>query len=202
MNRSALLGSLTAILILAGVLQVNAQAALPGSTVSASSNSGQVTAKGESFKGFRFGTLVKDFYNIRKVRPLTTAHVAWDEDDCEFYSPNKDLEVGDFRIKREDIYLIFWQGRLFRIRIINTFRGSDEADLKFFSAMRAALTQKYGSAPSKEQVFTRYDGLYEWKTETLRIKLTYATLEYNWLELEQKLAKSLRKNTRITSNDI
>ncbi len=210
MNRYAVLGSLAAILVCAGVLGATTTSPLLRSTVSSSasaSSAGQATnqtpsAAGENFKGFRFGALVKDFYNIQKVRPLTAAHVAWDEEGCEFYSPARDIDIGDFRIKQSDVYLIFWKDRLLRVRIINTFSGREEADLKFFSAMRAALTQKYGNAPSKEQIFTRYDGQYEWKTQTLRVSLNYSSLEYSWAELERELAASFKKSTRINSSDI
>ena len=204
-----LLGSLAAILWIAGVLGATSTSPLLRTTVAsntpaaglAQTNQGSQPA-GENFKGFRFGAHRKDVYRILKVRPIRAAHVAEDEEGCEFYSPEKDIQIGDFTVRQGDIYLVFWKDRLMRIRIINTFSGMDDVDIKFFSAMRGALTQKYGNAPSKEQIFTRYDGLYEWKTPTLRVNLQYSMLEYGWIELERELAASLKKSTRINSNDI
>jgi hypothetical protein len=200
-----------ALIIFAGALSatttasplVRSTAVVPAGVAQTPASTNQnALAAGENFKGFRFGANLRDFYQINKVRPLTSSHVAGDEEGCQFYSPASDIQIGDFRIKQADIYLIFYKDRLLRVRIINTLNGRDEPDVKFFTGMRTALTQKYGNAPSKDQIFTKFDGRYEWKTETLRVSLSYSMLEYGWIELEKDLASANKQNTQIKSSDI
>jgi len=156
---------------------------------------------GENFKGFRFGAQLKTFKNIHKVRPAPVM-IESDENNCEFYGPAADLVIGDFTVSRSDVYLVFYKGQLVRIRLVNGFRSADDQDFRFFSAMRAALTEKYGKVQSEEPENTRFDGKYTWKTDTLRIVLTYSVLDYSWLGLERELRNEFKTPSKIKSTDL
>jgi hypothetical protein len=158
--------------------------------------------EGENFRGFRFGAPLSEFTNIHRVRPNSIL-IENDERTSEFYSPGWDIQIGDFTVCRSDFYLIFYKDRLARIRVVNSFRaGIDDQDYRFFSALRAALTQKYGKVQSSEPEHTRFDGRYTWTTDTLRIVLTYTLLEYAWLDIEREMQREFRTPIRINSTDL
>lgn len=210
MNRAIYIALIISIGLVSALFAVSVADPQTASPLSRAATSPEVTStaltqqipEGEGFKGFRFGAPLKDFFGIVKIRPLSPAHVAGDEENCEFYCPPKDLVFGDFKVRMSDVYLVFYKERLMRIRIFNTFSSRDDVDTRFFTAMRTALTQKYGNAPTKEQILTKFDGIYEWKTEKLRVGLSFTTLEYGWLALEKELAASMKKPSRISSSDI
>jgi hypothetical protein len=193
-----------ALVLVGGVLFAQTQAPLsPQASAGASSadpNEEQVPA-GENFKGFRFGAKLSEFKNIHKVYPGPVI-IESDEIACEFYGPTNDVVIGDFTVSRGNIYLVFYKEQLVRIRLVNNFRSVDDQDYRFFTAMRAALTEKYGKVQSEEPEDTRYDGKYTWKTNTLRIVLTYSVLDYCWLELERDLLKTFRTPSSIKGSDL
>ncbi|MDR2733686.1 MAG: hypothetical protein LBC99_03450 [Spirochaetota bacterium] len=156
---------------------------------------------GENFKGFYFGAKLKDFKNILKIRPAPVM-IDWDENGCDFYSPKADIVIGDFTVNRSDIYLVFYKEQLVRIRLVNNFRSVDDQDYRFFNALRTALMDKYGKVQSDEPEGTRFDGRYTWKTDKLRIVLTYSALDYNWLDLERELRSEFKTPSKITSTDL
>jgi len=162
---------------------------------------GDQAPAGENFKGFRFGAKLAEFKNIHKVRPAPVM-IDWDENGCEFYGPSADLVIGDFTVSRSDVYLVFYKDQLIRIRLVNGFRSTDDQDFRFFSAMRAALTDKYGKVQSEEPEDTRFDGKYTWKTDKLRIVLTYSVLDYTWLGLERELRNEFKTPSKIKSTDL
>jgi len=156
---------------------------------------------GENFKGFRFGANLNEFKTIRRANPSPVL-IAEDEVSCAHYGPGTGIEIGDFRVPPGDIYLVFYKDRLVRIRILNSFRSGNDQDHRFFTAMRGALSEKYGKAESEEPELTRYDGRYTWKTATLRVVLTYPMLEYTWLDLEREMYQEFKIPSRIKSTDL
>jgi hypothetical protein len=155
-----------------------------------------------SFREYELGQPLDRFPALKPRRPGNASHIKADEDGCEFYGLPEDIEIGNFLISKNDIYFVFYQRRLLRIRIMNSFHGRDDRDLAFFQAMRTALTEKFGNASAKGDILMRYDGEYEWKTEVMRISLQYLFLEYTFLKLEKSLHETIRQQKQIRASDI
>ncbi len=155
-----------------------------------------------AFKNYVLGSNLKAFTNILKIKPDRGSLVKWDEVKCTFYMPEKSIKIGDFVIPNSNIYLVFYEKKLFRVRILNTFRGYKQRDLAFFSALLAALTQKYGSIKSSEPILTRHSGKYTWKTSTIKVRLIYSHLEYSFTSIERIIRKAVKKGKSIKLSDI
>lgn len=162
----------------------------------------QKQKRGSGLNAYKLGTFVRDYYDIKPMRPMNKAHLNWGEYKCKMYGPQHNIRLGDFTIPNDNVHLVFYKDRLMRIRVINPFSGKTGKNLVFFTSMLAALTQKYGPVKSSVPIYSRYDGKYRWQKGKTRITLEYARLEYALVSLEAKLKKAIKKGTKISISDI
>lgn len=166
-------------------------------------DSGDKDAKrGTGLNAFPLGNELRMFYDINKNWPQNKSHMGFAEERCVIYSPKHAVQVGDFLIPADHIYLVFYQDKLMRIRVVNPFTSWQDRNLQFFNSTLAALTQKYGQVKSSEPLYNRYDGKYEWKTAERRVTLTYAILEYGLPSLEAALKKAVEQGKNISPSDL
>lgn len=160
-------------------------------------------ATGQTFQKYTLGQARKDITAILPSAPLKGSHLMWDEVDCRYFRPAKPLKLGGFTVQPQYVYLIFYQDRLFRMRVMNNVSGKRGADLAYYKSLKQALTSKYGQPRSREKVWNRYDGNYEWKTATgARITLTYVYLQYSHIKTEDEIHRIHKKKKQVTSSDI
>ncbi len=162
-----------------------------------------VERTGPSFQNFYFGAHINEFerYLVRG-RPAVGSHVKGEERGCEFFISRTPLDIGGYTIPITDAYFIFYNKKLVRVRIINTFGSYRNEAMNYFKDVLAGLKEKYGDTETVEQIWTRYDGRYIWEKDDLVIDFNFDSLEYTYKPLYEQLIKDVERERTIRSADL
>lgn len=155
-----------------------------------------------SFKEYELGQDLSSFTEITKVRPNRSSIIGKYEEKCTFYNPKQDIKIGDFTVEKKHVYLIFFNKKLMRVRIYNMIGSFGNRDLKFYQALLAALTTKYGQVKSTEPLWTPYAGEYSWKTRKITVKLRFEKLVYTHIATLKALRATFDEGERINPSDL